>query len=175
MNDRKLLSVLKAIAGGMVILAGAVNLMRGIISVELWPIVCFAGLLIIAVGMIWIIWYNNKPIEKRITDPVYIELRSHLRDTLLPAGFKEEQNDVGLGFTTTYSLGELSVRLGKDLREDQYFFGVASKSNFVERDGKPVNVPNYDDIEEYGGKLTEDFKNQVRKKLTDWLVDRKIT
>jgi hypothetical protein len=173
MNNNKLFSVLKVIVGSMVILAGAVNLIRGIISGELWTIVCFAGFLILVVVMIWIRWNNNKPIDERIKDPVYMELRSYLRDTLLPAGFEEEQTDMGLGFTTTYSLGELSVRLGKDIRENQYFFGVASKPNFVEMDGKSVNVPNYDDIEEYGGNLTEGFKSQVREKLTDWLASRK--
>lgn len=173
MKNNKLVFWLKVIVGGMVVIAGLVNLIRGIATNEVWAILCSAALLILAAGLVWAIRSSRKPVDGRMTDPVYLELRSFLRETLLPVGFGEEQEGGGLVFTSTYTLGELSVRLGKDLREDQYFFGIANQSNNVEINGMITHAPDYDFIDAPGGEV-EGFKDRVRKRLTDWLGARKI-
>lgn len=173
MNKDRLFSVLKIIVGGMVVLAGARNLITGIISKQTWAIACSIGLLMLVCLLVWVsirsVRRNRIPIDERLTDPVYVELRTYLREALLPIGFTEVQEEDGLWFAATYSHGERSVRLGKDLREGEYYFGVSNHLNIVESDGKSVNLTQYDDVVENGSNL-EKFKGQVRKKLTDWLT-----
>ncbi len=160
------------------IVVGVYVVYRGVISDKLLEILGGVVLLLIGTGLLWgnlrAKEYYNKPVDERLTDPVYVELRSFFRATLLPIGFQEKQEDAGIGFNATYSRAELTVQLGKDVRDNYYFFQVANKINIVKLKDESFNLPNYDFTIGDDAKNAESFKSKVRIMLHNWLVEQKI-
>ncbi len=158
------------------IIIGAYLIFRGVILGGLLEILGGVVLLLMGGGILWgnirAKEYYNKPVDERLTDPVYVELRSFFREALLPIGFKEKQEDAGIGFSATYSRGELTVQLGKDVRDNYYFFQAANQLNIVEGKGESYNLPNYDFTIGDDAKNAESFKGKVRMKLTAWLAEQ---
>ncbi len=139
------------------------------------------GVLLLLIGgvvllvNISIVQYQNKPIDERLTEPLYIELRSFFRETLLPLGFREEQHeDFGVGHYVSYSRGELLVSLSKDVREQHYSFAVASKSDVVEENEASYREPAFDALIDDPAMDNATFKSQIRTTLKEWLTEQNI-
>lgn len=138
------------------------------------------GLLLLLIGGV-IFWisvsvteYANKPFDEKIDDTEYIKLRTYFRETLLPLAFEEKQEHGGIGFSTTYSQGELTVQLGKDIRDNYYFFQAANKSDVIDGKDKTFKIPKFDFTIGDDAKNMESFKSKVQKKLPEWLTDQNI-
>jgi hypothetical protein len=155
---------------------GAYLVYRGVTSDKLLEILGGVILLLFGTGLLWgnlrAKEYYNKPVDERLTDPVYVELRTFIRETLLPLGFQEKQEDAGIGFNATYSRAELTVQLGKDVRDNYYFFQSANKLNIVKDES--FNLPNHDFTIGDDAKNAESFKSKVRIMLQNWVAEQKF-
>ncbi|HLE91680.1 MAG TPA: hypothetical protein VI753_11075 [Anaerolineales bacterium] len=155
--------------------AGAYLIYRGVVSENLLVLLGGVVLLLIGGGILWInISMRAHFIEERLTHPLFIELRSFFGETLLPLGFKEEQGEDGLGFSSKYTREEIFITLGKDFRDSIYFFQVGSKSKTINVAGNTLSVPDPDFSIESDPKNIESFKKEVRDKLSEWLAEQKI-
>ena len=158
---------------------GAYLIYRGVVSNSWLAIVGGAVLLLIGGGIIYINLsmraHYSKPIEERLTDPVYLELRPFFRKTLLPLGFKEEQYDAALAFGANYTREKTYVGFWYDRREYSYFFQAGSKTKTINVGNDTFTSADPDFSIMSDAKNIEGFKQEVRDKLSAWLVEQKVS
>lgn len=107
-----------------------------------------------------------RPIDNRAKDPVYVRLRTLLRESLLPRGFQERQ-EACLGFVATYTRGEYRVVLGVDVRDNEYYFFVSRETGLVPGHG-PHQLPTRVFQLTAARRDGDQFEAQVRQKLQEW-------
>jgi hypothetical protein len=147
-------------------LAGIFFIYRGVVVSNNWKEI-LGGVLLLALSGV-ILWvnltitqYQNKPIEERIKNDIFVKIRQFLRNTLIPLGFDENQHeDFGLGYYVKYTLGDLSVSFSYDIREKDYSFSCDNKAT-----NKPISIL-------YQEKDREQLINDVHTKLDDWLKEQ---
>ena len=122
--------------------------------------------------------YKNMSMEEkvqRIKDPTYLDLRAFLRESLFPLNFKEQQEDIGTGLIAKYARNEFFVELGKDRRDEYYYFRVSSQLKAVgERDENSYQQPAFDFMIDNNAVNVDSFKEEVRAKLPQWLEEQNI-
>lgn len=93
----------------------------------------------------------------------YLELRDMLREILLPLGFAEDKQDIGIGEIATYRRGTLRVVLAFDKRDWLFEFFA---SNDV---GDPKVPSSLVSMTFPANEYTDEQKEALCSKLEDWL------
>ena len=140
------------------------------------------GLLIVG----WIVSINisiskarNMTMEEkvqRINDATYLELREFLRKKLTPIDFKEQQEHVGIGFIAKYTRDKFLVELGKETRDEYYYFRASSQLKEVANGDEKSSYeqPTFDFLIDNKAGNVAGFKKEAQAKLSEWLIEKKL-
>ncbi len=131
------------------------------------PAVIIGFFLIVAALLIIIflvdIIKSSRGVKKQSS--LYDEIRLILRNTLIPLGFNEHEQNVGWIMTVEFLRDKYLVRLGCHIADGDYIL-VASSKGDVDEEGKEIY-----DISVNGDKANgEDFKTQASANLKAWLI-----
>jgi len=122
---------------------------------------------------------ENMSIEEKIQgtkDSTFLELRDFMRESLMPINFKEKQEHLGIGYAATYTRGQFLVELGKEARDEYYYFRVSSQLTVDnDQDQGPYVQPSFDFLVDSNAGNGDSFKKEVKAKLSEWLVEQNIS
>jgi hypothetical protein len=102
----------------------------------------------------------------------FANIRSYVKETLLPLGFEEEDAVFG----TAYRRGELFVELSKNMRDQEFWLQIASKSRSVisRKNNTTIDLPDFEISISFPLNNIEGFKNATYEKLSEWLKEQNI-
>jgi hypothetical protein len=168
--------ILKQIIWGIAFIVPSVYLTyRGIIGINFLMILAGIILFVIGIGILRAAVDVIKGAELLSDDELdagFADIRSYVRETLLPLGFEEENSD----FYTTYKRGELIVQLANDKRDQEFslLFATKSKSMSITDKKKHISfdMPDFEISVIFPFSNIEGFRMSVYEKLPQWLKEQ---
>ena len=126
-------------------------------------------LVVLFVTLVFIGNFINSLMGVRKQPSLYDEVRSILRDTLLPLGFEEHEQNAGWVRTVEFSRGNYLLKLGAHMADGEFFLTADSQPQGAKKFYKL-----HDFSVEGNESIANAFKTQITKKLNAWLTERKF-
>ncbi len=129
-------------------------------------LVCLYGLFIL-MRAIWAgISYKLSEGAREQHPQFYEEMRSMLSAILRPLGFDFQDQENGFATDTKFVMGEFSVLLSWDVRDEMYYVSASSKPEAAEQFDFVVTCRSL--------RKAEKYKSETREKLNEWLKEKNL-
>ena len=175
MEKNKWSFIFKQIVWGIVLIVPSVYLIyRGVIGMNFLMILGGIIFIVISIGFLRVAVNATKGIElisDEELDTGFAAIRSHVKESLIPIGFEEE--DAGFG-NFFYRKGDFIVQLSRDIRDQNYLLQIANKTKTMAMKKQSLNVPDFEISISFPLNNIEEFKSEVYEKISEWIKEQNL-